>query len=335
MTNFFIGIDFSKGTFDATIMERDRLDEKGVHAVFVNSAEGAKELLEWVMEQTHAGTREEVLFCGEDTGLYSKTVSDALALDGWFMWLESALRIKRSMGICRGKNDKKDSRDIAIYAARFQDKRRRHVAPDERTEAVRVLFMRRKFLVEQRDALRRRNKEMKPVLKGNSMLQRAFRSDDRLDAAYCKEIAAIEKEIRRLVDSSAEMKRNYQILTSMKGIGLINAVALIVYTVNFKKFDYDARRVASFWGVAPFGYDSGTSLHTTPHVSHYADKYLKSLLSEAALCAMRFCPVIRDYAARLSARGKHPNIVRNNVKNKMLHILVAMVRDGKYFQQAA
>ena len=70
-------------------------------------------------------------------------------------------------------------------------------------------------------------------------------------------------------------------------------------------------------------------------MSHYADKYLKSLLSEAALCAMRFCPVIRDYAARLSARGKHPNIVRNNVKNKMLHILVAMVRDGKYFQQAA
>ena len=117
MTNFFIGIDFSKGTFDATIMERDRLDEKGVHAVFVNSAEGAKELLEWVMEQTHAGTREEVLFCGEDTGLYSKTVSDTLARDGWFMWLDSALRIKRSMGICRGKNDKKDSRDIAIYAA--------------------------------------------------------------------------------------------------------------------------------------------------------------------------------------------------------------------------
>ena len=48
--------------------------------------------------------------------MYSKTVSDTLARDGWFMWLDSALRIKRSMGICRGKNDKKDSRDIAIYA---------------------------------------------------------------------------------------------------------------------------------------------------------------------------------------------------------------------------
>ena len=42
-----------------------------------------------------------------------------------------------------------------------------------------------------------------------------------------------------------------------------------------------------------------------------------------------------EKAARLLARDKHPNIVRNNVKNKMLHILVAMVRDRQYFQQAA
>ena len=47
-----------------------------------------------------------------------------------------------------------------------------------------------------------------------------------------------------------------------------------------------------------------------------------------AICAIK-------KAARLLARDKHPNIVRNNVKNKMLHILVAMVRDRQYFQQAA
>lgn len=335
MIKFFIGIDFSKKTFDATIIERDKLDEKGVHAVFENTTDGEKKLTAWVMEQTHAGSTEELLFCGEDTGLYSKTVSDRLADDGFFMWLDSALRIKRSLGISRGKSDRKDSRDIAVYAARYQDKRRRYVAPDGRTEAVKVLFMRRKFLVAQRDALRRRSKELKSVLKGNRMLDKSFRSDNRLDEAYCKEIAAIEKEIRRLVEASPEMARTYRILTSMKGIGPINAVAMIVYTVNFRKFDYDARRMASFWGVAPFGQDSGTTLHTTPHVSHYADKYLKSLLSEAALCAMRFCPAIKTYAMRLLAKGKHPNIIKNNVKNKMLHILVAMVRDGKYYREFA
>ena len=34
-----------------------------------------------------------------------------------------------------------------------------------------------------------------------------------------------------------------------------------------------------------------------------------------------------NYYQRLKERGKHPLLVHNNIKNKMLHILVAMVRD--------
>ncbi len=106
----------------------------------------------------------------------------------------------------------------------------------------------------------------------------------------------------------------------------------VSYTeLTLRKFGHNARRIATCWGVAPFGRDSGTTLH----VSHYADKYLKSLLFEAALCAMRFCAPIRRYTNRLLARGKHQNIVRNNVKNKMLHILVAMVGDGECFSEVA
>jgi hypothetical protein len=33
------------------------------------------------------------------------------------------------------------------------------------------------------------------------------------------------------------------------------------------------------------------------------------------------------YYQRLIERGKHPLLVHNNIKNKMLHTLVAMVRD--------
>ena len=275
------------------------------------------------------------VFCGEHTGLYSEAVSDGLAEAGCFMWLENALCIKRARGIARGKSDKGDSREIACYASRNLDKARRHAAPGECLDAIRKLFMQRRFLVEQRCALRKRSKEMRGVSKGNKALAVSFRADNRLDAAYQSEISSIEKEIKRLISSSEELSVTYRILTSMKGISFVNAVALIVYTLNFEKFGHDARRIATYWGVAPFGRDSGTTLHATPHVSHYADKYLKSLLSEAALCAMRFCPTIKRYADRLLARGKHPNIVRNNVKNKMLHILVAMVRNGECFRETA
>ena len=288
MVKFCIGIDFSKKTFDATVMEHGKLDGKGIHKVFKNSSQSVQELIQWVKGQTGVPDLGAFVFCGEHTGLYSEAVSDGLAESGCFMWLENALCIKRARGIARGKSDKGDSREIACYASRNLDKARRHVAPDECLDAIRKLFMQRRFLVEQRCALRKRSKEMRGVTKGNKALAVSFRADNRLDAAYQSEISSIEKEIKRLISSSEELSVTYRILTSMKGIS----------------FGHDARRIATYWGVAPFGRDSGTMLHATPHVSHYADKYLKSLLSEAALCAMRFCPVIKHYADRLLAKGK-------------------------------
>lgn len=146
MIKFFIGIDFSKKTFDATIIERNKLDDKGIHCTFTNSLSGMKQFLSWVVGHTYMATSDDLLFCAEDTGLYSRVISDALSESGYFIWLESALRIKRSLGISRGKNDKKDSRDIAVYASRYQDKATRYVVPDERLEAIKALFMRRRFL---------------------------------------------------------------------------------------------------------------------------------------------------------------------------------------------
>lgn len=40
----------------------------------------------------------------------------------------------------------------------------------------------------------------------------------------------------------------------------------------------DARQFACYAGVAPFGHQSGNSIHGTPHVSHLANKQIKSLL---------------------------------------------------------
>ena len=169
---------------------------------------------------------------------------------------------------------------------------------------------------------------MKDIFKSNSLLKDSCNLNDKIVKDMQNRIDEINKKMKKIIANSDTLKKNYDILTSMKGIGLINAVALLVHTVNFERFDYDARSICCFWGVAPFAHTSGTSVNGKPHVSSYADKYLKSLLSEAVLCAMRFCPEIATYAERMLAKGKHPSIVKNNCKNKMLHMLVAMVKTG-------
>ena len=330
MKKIFIGIDFSKKTFDATVLKANILHEKGEHMQFSNNKNGALKLIKWVEK---FGAREECLFCGEDTGLYSKIVSETIVNEGCFMWLDSALRIKRSLGISREKNDKKDSRDIALYAARFNDRAECYIPLDQATEALKKIFTMRKQLMKIYDKLRVNYDESKRYL-DNEMLSNAFALQEELISQVKEKIKELEKQIKKIIESNPELNKTFEILTSMPGIALINATAFIVYTNNFKKFNYDARKIASFWGVAPFGHTSGTSIKGTPHVSHYADSYLKSLLSEAALCASRYCPIINRYVTKLKKAGKHKNIVLNNAKNKMIHILVAMVRNNENYSKA-
>ncbi len=42
---------------------------------------------------------------------------------------------------------------------------------------------------------------------------------------------------------------------------------------------------------------------------------------------------MKEYYSRLMAKGKHRNVALNNTKNKLLKTLVAMVRDGKKFDE--
>lgn len=251
-----------------------------------------------------------------------------------FWYAERTPQIKRSLGIRRGKNDKKDSHDIAEYAARHMDRCRPYSKPAEELEALQVLFSKRRHLVKTMASLQHRRGEQKSSFENNSWLRCVDLTDKGILEVIKANISAVEKQLLAIIKSSPQLWRNYDILVSFKGIGLINAVALIVATNNFQRLDFDARKICSYWGVAPFANQSETSLNGKPHVSGYADHYLKSILSEAVLVAKLYCPAICEYAARLKEKGKHPSIILNNCKNKMLHILVAMVKSGtKYGEQ--
>jgi transposase len=333
MEKFMIGIDFSKQTFDATILAESKLTSNGVHQQFQNSLEGFNTFEKWVKQTVGKDATESSVICGENTGIYCRQFSDRFSKSGYTVWIESALQIKRSLGLNRGKNDRKDSRDIAEYAGRHIDKCKPYVPPTEQIDALHELFSHRRLLMQQKCSLQRRSGEFSKTLKQNKWLNESIETDEEIVKVLDVKIKKIETTMKKIIASDTELKRTYDILTSMKGLALINAVALIVYTNNFKRFDFDARKICSYWGVAPFGYQSGTSLNGTPHVSVYADRYLKSLLTQAAISASRFCPRIIEYKNRLMRKGKHSAIILNNCKNKMLHILVAMVKNGTKYSE--
>ena len=84
---------------------------------------------------------------------------------------------------------------------------------------------------------------------------------------------------------------------------------------------------------ARFGKQSGTSINTKPHVSRFAHIGIKAAIVQACKSAMQHNAVIKTYAQRLYAKGKHEGIVMNNVKNKVVHIIFKMIQTQTLWEQ--
>lgn len=328
MKNFIIGIDVSKEKCDATaikvrngMLEFEKLD----YLVFDNSSKGFKSLEDWA-EKLAAGhdIAKNVLFVCETTGAYDRAMCDHLYSRGLSIWRESALQIKECSGVRRGKDDKADSLMIAEYAMRHMDLVHLYESPNATIVEIRSLLLYRRKLEQDRVASINRCKELEATAAKSKTL--AFILNDarkgimRIEAS----IALCEKKMLELINSAEDAKKSYRHLTSIPGVGIINATALIVFTNNFKNFR-TSRKLATYWGVASFRSKSGTSVNRRDDVRRYSSSMLKSYITQAAVHTVRSGGIYDEYAQRMKANGKPHGVILNNVKNKLLHLSMSLV----------
>lgn len=327
MKKYFIGIDFSKKTFDATILkEYDDHNEELGYKQFDNNKKGYQNFYSWLRSVAPKSTKSQWLLCGETTGIYSEGLSQWAYYKGLDIWIENAYSIKHSLGLTRGKDDKLDSRRIATYAQEKKRKARLYKPLDGTLKELKVLLRRRQNL----DSCRR------AILNAVEEDKEAYGDDDAIKDIYDKieviaaDIKDVENQIQQRMDTMArtspELTKNYIIVRSAHGIGVINGIAFLVYTDNFRKFE-TANQMATAWGVAPFKKVSGTSIHTPGHVSFYCNHWLKALLTCGATRAIQYDDKIGNYYNRLIKEGKNKGVAYNNVKNKMIHIVFTMVKN--------
>lgn len=327
MKNIFIGVDFSKKTFDVTMLREyeDRNENLG-YKRFANTKKGYQAFFRWAKATAPKGSKSNWLICGETTGLYSEGLASWAYYKGLDIWIENAYSIKHSLGLSRGKDDKLDSLRIATYAQ--EKKRKAHLyKPLEGTLLeLKTLLRRRQILDTCRKAMLNTVEESKDLLGDDSAVEDVY---DKI-RGIAEELKDLEDQIQTRMASMAshdsDLCENYNIVHSAKGIGVINSIAFLVFTINFTKYD-TANQMASAWGVAPFGKESGTSIHVPGHVSFYCNHWLKGLLTCAANSAIQYDEKIGNYYDRLIKKGKTKGTAYNNVKSKMIHIIFAMVKN--------
>jgi transposase len=142
-------------------------------------------------------------------------------------------------------------------------------------------------------------------------------------------IKKVEVQIMELITSNESMQLNYRIITSIKGIGPVNAWMTIAYTENFSSFP-DGRHYAVYVGVIPFEHTSGTSKKGRRRTSNLAQKELKQELNQAAKSAITHDLELRAYAER-KLKNKEYGLVLNNVKFKLILRMFSLVKRGEKY----
>lgn len=315
--DFILGVDVSRNTLDVYCWERKE------HICIKNGTAGFKALEKWCHSNAIALLQSLVVL--EFTGGYEYKLLQFCEAKSISFARLPGLAIKRSMGIVRGKNDKVDAMRIAQYAEEKHDSIEASKPLNEKIRALKELLRFRKRIVRERagyEATIKEHKHMFPDLKNDIIIQESNR---KIKAGKAAE-ARIEERITKLIESDKALKLNYELVTSVKGIGKVNGWMTIAYTENFTSFP-DARSYAVYVGVVPFDHSSGTSIKGRKRVSHIANKELKSELSQAARSAMTRDKEIKEYAER-KLKNKPWGLVANNVKFKLILRMFAVVKRG-------
>ena len=323
--NYYIGIDVSKLTLDISVLCDDVKSTKTAHYKIENSE---KSIAQFVKKTLNGFELKQILFCFEDTGIYAVHLSYYLSINELAYWKVPLLEIKRSKGISRGKDDKIDSKDIAFYACTHLHKFRPSKMPSESIQKLRLLFSEREKLLKSLSSFEK-TAENKDFL--SKTVYKVVESANKSVIKKLKDtIQLIENEMLTIISSEEKLRQQYELITSIPGIGRQTAIYIIIATKGFESFE-NWRQLACYAGVAPFPHQSGTSIRGRNKVHPLADKKLKTLLNLCALVAVRHDKELKAYYERKCAEGKSKMLVINNVRCKLLARTFAVINRNSPF----
>jgi transposase len=316
-----IGIDVSKLTLDVYIKTSK------VHGQFSNDAKGFERLISWLLEQQV--TLDEALFCFEHTGWYCLLLSYFLHENKYLYCCVNAIEIKRSMGLKRGKSDKADAWEIANYAWLRRDFLIPSKPPTKKLVELQRMMSLREQLVKQLTASKNLYKGMQDLV-----------SDEINDVSIVilkenmfqlnKQIQTTEKAMKSLIKQDETMLTNYKLSKTVKGVGIVLAIQMLLHTHNYTRFE-SSRQFSAYCGLAPYPHQSGTSINFRHKIHYLSDKKMKSLLSMSAISAIQHDEELKLYYQKRVEEGKPKMVVLNIIRNKIVARVFATVSRGTPF----
>lgn len=318
---YFVGIDVASTSFTSSVGRMgDQWQIVVRPATFANDYDTLPQYLKWLRE--HDVKPENCVICMESTGVYNEVLATFLVTNHFHVAIEPPLKVKRAFKPEGHKSDPVDSTQIAEYAFRFWDELSCWSPRTEILEQIKTLLAtREQFVVDKtghHNSLRALQRKSVRSFLAEKMHERAI-------SELKHHIKELEDEIERLIDQDPDLRQTVALLVSIPGVGLLLAAHMLVVFQSASQ-PVSHKSLAAFIGICPYENSSGTSIRHTPTSRHYGPPALRKLLFLAAMSIATHHPQFRLYFLRKIQEGKNKRLVINNLANKLLKIMVAVVR---------
>ena len=193
--------------------------------------------------------------------------------------------------------------------------------PDEQTQALAALVMRRRQLVDmltaEKNRLRQASTRIRPNLKAHiTWLEQAIQ-----EAA---------RDLAEAIRQSPLWREKDELLRSAPGVGPVLTTTMLATVPELGTLTH--KQISALVGVAPFSRDSGTLRGKRTIWGGRAQA--RAVLYMGAIVATRFNPVIRAFYQRLCQAGKAKKVALTACMRKLLVILNAMLKHRKPWSHA-
>lgn len=307
--NINVGIDVGKSQLDIYLHER------AIHFIVENNTVGVKKALARL-----ARYRIERIVL-EATGRYEHLFVEMALEKQLPVIIAQPLHIRRYAGATGqlAKTDEIDAQLIAAYAAVIQPKVRPHKS--KTVLIIKDLLARRRQLMELLTMEKNRYKIMPTFLK----------ADIKRHVAHMqRQVEKVDKQLKAQVEKETSWNEKRNILLSMPGVGEVVVNTLLGDLPELGQLTN--KQIAALTGVAPYNRDSGKLRGKRRIRGGRAS--VRTVLYMAVLSSVQHNHVIKQFYQHLVAQGKHKKVALTACIRKMIIILNAMVREGKYWNES-
>ena len=324
-STFFIGIDIANKDFTVAVYQKTLKSEPLMFENIPNNEKGFKTFFN-LLKKNKVDVKLSV-FCMEHCGVYAEKLCAFLGNSKCKVSVEDPVRIRRAFSKLQPKTDALDAQRIAQYSFRYYDELKFWKPKTKITEEVQSFLTLREQLVKQSTALKN---TITSQNKKHLVCEKAIEIARKALSEIKFSIKEIEKQLKVILEINAETRQKVQLLCSIPGVSNLLASHVLVHTNEFNE-TLNPKRLSSFLGICPNEYSSGTSVYRKPRSRQFGPSIIRKLLHLASLSLITHNKSFSDYYQRKVLEGKHKMVILNNIKNKLVKIIGAILKTNKPF----